>query len=130
LASIYAYNEPNPPSWDTSKVKVIEAGQDAQSLIDQIYSEMGGTNPPENGQFSDSRYALLFKPGSHDLDVRVGFYTQALGLGRTPTDTSIRNLRVENADPSYVTGALCVFWRGAENLKVDDTWGAVTWAVS
>lgn len=60
----------------------------------------------------------------------VGYYTQALGLGRKPTDTSIRNLRVDNPDPYYYVGALCSFWRGAENLKVDNSWGAVTWSVS
>ena len=40
-----------------------------------------------NGQFSDNRYALLFKPGIHDLYVNVGYYTHVMGLGSSPLDT-------------------------------------------
>ena len=32
---------------------------------------------PVAGQFSGSRYALLFKPGEYSVEVPVGYYTQA-----------------------------------------------------
>mmetsp|Transcript_18346 Transcript_18346/g.13205 ORF Transcript_18346/g.13205 Transcript_18346/m.13205 type:complete len:96 (+) Transcript_18346:35-322(+) len=86
LAAVSAA-EPNPPSWDTNAVKILTPGQsDAQSIIDNVWFEQGGHDPADHGQFSESRYALLFEPGYHSLDVNVGFYTQALGLGRKPQD--------------------------------------------
>lgn len=92
---------------------------------------MGGQNPPVHGQFSDSRYVLFFEPGFHDVNVNVGFYTQAMGLGRSPGDTQINNLWSANGSADFTTGALCNFWRGVENLYVKPNWGGpVTWAVS
>lgn len=56
--------EPNPPHWDTSKVKIFKPGQgNAQSILDGIHRTQGGQNPGNNGQFSNNRYALLFEPG-------------------------------------------------------------------
>jgi hypothetical protein len=54
-----------------------------QSRIDEIFRQQ------ERSQFGSNRYALFFKPGKYDLDVQVGFYTQVLGLGRTPDDVAI-----------------------------------------
>jgi len=69
----------------------------------------------------------MFKQGVHQTKVRVGFYTQILGLGETPMYTTIKNLAVPNGSKSRNLGGLCNFWRAAENLKVDDD---MTWAVS
>lgn len=81
--------EPNPPVWPDS-VKVIEAGDSsAQGKIDNIFSMNGGHTPSCNGQFSGHRFALLFKPGQHNLRVNVGYYTHVMGLGSSPYDTKI-----------------------------------------
>ena len=40
----------------------------------------------QNNQFGPARYALLFKPGTYNVDVPVGFYTQVLGLGQSPDE--------------------------------------------
>lgn len=69
----------------------------------------------------------MFEPGVHTTKVRVGFYTQVIGLGKSPTDTTIANLTSPNGSKSHTLGALCNFWRGAENLLVNSN---VTWAVS
>jgi hypothetical protein len=69
----------------------------------------------------------MFKAGRHETKVRVGFYTQVLGLGEAPDDTSIANLTVPNGSKSHATGALCNFWRGTENIEVRTN---VSWAVS
>jgi len=40
--------------------------------------------PANNGEFSDFRYAVLFEPGTHNVNVDVGYYTTVHGLGKTP----------------------------------------------
>ena len=67
--------EPNPPVWDTSKVKIIDPNNPeyAQKVVDDIFAENGGDD--NHGQWSDSRYAVMFKRGNHSVDVKVGFYT-------------------------------------------------------
>ena len=84
LSSVYAA-ELNPPNWDTDRVKVIKPGQpDAQNILDTIHNENSGMDPPNHGEFSHSRYAILLEPGTHNLNVDVGFYVTVHGLGRTP----------------------------------------------
>ena len=122
--------EPNPPNWDTSAVKIIDPsdGAASQKLVDDIYTEMGGWDKwPLKGHWSPNRYALMFKPGKHQTKVNVGFYTQVIGLGESPTDTTIANLTSPNGWKEYNIGALCNFWRGAENIEVDSS---MDWAVS
>jgi hypothetical protein len=87
---------------------------------------MGGHSPAFNGQWSNNRYAFLFKPGNHNVQVSVGFYTSVIGLGNAPTDTSITSLQCPNGDFDYTGGALDNFWRSAENLAM----GTSLWAVS
>ena len=38
--------EPNPPAWDTDKVKILDGtkSEDNQALVDQIFSETGAEN--------------------------------------------------------------------------------------
>lgn len=128
--------EPNPPLWPTN-VKIIEPGDpNAQATIDSIYQENGGHNPSCHGQWSKSRYAILFKPGDHtNLNVNVGYYTSILGLGLTPQDTHIGTVTSENGDYNYKHGALDNFWRSAENFYIKPTklWNkkkSMLWAVS
>lgn len=53
------------------------------------------------------------------------------GLGRTPADTTLGNLMVQNGDFNFTGGALANFWRSAENVRVAPTDGGVMlWAVS
>ncbi len=85
-------------------------------------------------EFGSERYALLFKPGSYELDVTVDYYVQALGLGRYPGDVVI-NGAVQSIASTSSNGVsnkvTTMFWRGAENLKVlprnDEM---IYWAVS
>ena len=48
--------------------------------------------PPNHGEFSDERYAVLFEPGEHNVNVDVGYYVTVHGLGKTPQDTILTNL--------------------------------------
>lgn len=118
VASVALAFEPNPPTWDTTRVFEIKSGdKSAQAKIDAVLAENGGHIPAWNGQWSNSRYAFLFEPGSHDLNMEVGYYTTVHGLGRTPADTYLANLMVQNGDFDMTGGALANFWRSAENVR-------------
>lgn len=130
--------EPNPPTWPSSVYVLNPATpQTSQKIVDQIYSVNGGHDPPFNGQFSPYRFALLFMPGTHNVNVNVGYYTSVIGLGQSPTDTKIQTVTCENGDYDFSGGALSNFWRSAENFYNDPTsyWNnsptpAMLWAVS
>ncbi|WP_139903162.1 coagulation factor 5/8 type domain-containing protein [Clostridium thermarum] len=83
----------------------------------------------EGNHFGPERYALLFKPGTYNVEVTIGFYTQAAGLGLTPDEVTINGSAGGNAN--WRNGnALCNFWRSCENLAVVPASGTNTWAVS
>jgi hypothetical protein len=97
-----------------------------QAQIDAIFTKQ------ERSQFGSNRYAYLFKPGQYDLDVRVGFYMQVLGLGPTPDSVTITGAVRSKARWMANHNATCNFWRGVENLSVIPTQDESTniWAVS
>ena len=99
-------------------VYVFSPGDDTyvQSICDSVFKINGGTNPAFNGQWSNERYALLFKPGVYNVDCNVGYYTSIIGLGATPQETQIRNVISPDGDSQQSGGALCNFWRSAENF--------------
>ena len=125
-AALAADSEPNPPNWDTNRVIIFSpTDTDCQSRVDAVWHEMGSSGC-NHGQWSDSRYALMFKPGNHACNVNVGYYTQVVGLGESPSDTVLANLY----SPDGCGNALCNFWRGVENVEVGHGQGNVPWHVS
>ncbi len=90
----------------------------------------------ETNQFGSQRYALLFKPGSYNVNVKVGFYTQVAGLGQNPGDVHING--GVNADAQWAgANATTNFWRSIENFTVNPSAssahvpsGTAQWAVS
>ena len=99
---------------------------DIQSRIDAIFSRQ------ERAQFGSNRFAYLFKPGKYDLDVQVGFYSQVLGLGKSPDDVAITGAVRCKARWMANHNATCNFWRCVENLAVTPTLDEKIniWAVS
>ncbi|HZR19390.1 MAG TPA: coagulation factor 5/8 type domain-containing protein [Verrucomicrobiae bacterium] len=97
-----------------------------QSRVDEVFHKQ------ERNQFGPDRFAYLFKPGHYDLDVQVGFYTQVLGLGRSPDEVTITGAVRAKAQWMTRSNATCNFWRCAENLSVVPTQdqGINIWAVS
>jgi len=99
-------------------------------VIQAAFASNGGSAPVDHGQFSPSRFAFLFKPGTYKVDVPVGYYTQVLGLGASPADVVFdgpRGVYSEEGDQTNLGGALSTFWRSAENFR---NRGPLLWAVS
>ncbi|MFD9502291.1 RICIN domain-containing protein [Streptomyces sp. NPDC060035] len=109
---------PNVTVFDPSMTKSA-----VQSKLNQVFSQQ------EENQFGPQRQALLFKPGSYDVDANVGFYTQVAGLGLSPDDVTINGAVHAEAD-WFQGNATQNFWRSAENLSVNPTGGTDRWAVS
>ncbi len=95
-----------------------------QSQVDAVYASQ------KTNQFGSQRYAIMFKPGTYNVNVNVGYYTQILGLGQSPDATQI--MGSIQADGSYDPNMNVTnnFWRGAENIAVTPTNGTDMWAVS
>jgi hypothetical protein len=86
-------------------------------------------NGQQNSQFGTGRFAILFKSGTYNVDVPVGFYTQVAGLGALPDQVTITNQ--VHSDPVLPNNsALQNFWRGVENFAVIPPGGGMQWAVS
>jgi hypothetical protein len=99
--------------------------REVQTLIDSLHA---GQIYPAN-EFSENRYALLFKPGTYHLDVRVGYYMHVMGLGNSPEDVVI--VGAVRSNTTHGGHVLCNFWRTAENLTIVPTVDSTnTWAVS
>jgi len=94
-------------------------------ILDQIYAEQ------ETNQFGDARYAIYFMPGEYDasIEVKMGFYMEAAGLGKQPEDTVISALNCTATwlgdDSNH--NACCNFWRGVSNMTINSD---TIWAVS
>ncbi len=78
------------------------------------------SNEPE---FSTNRYAILFKPGSYNVEAPVGFYEQIAGLGATPNSVTINGFLTPNfGAPTYGTPGFPgsnltdTFYRSLENM--------------
>ncbi|GLY18932.1 hypothetical protein Kisp01_59460 [Kineosporia sp. NBRC 101677] len=93
---------------------------DIQSRLDTVQAAQ------KDNEFGTERYAFLFRPGSYDVDAKLGYYTSVAGLGADPGDVVIKGgVRVEGRND-----ALTNFWRSAENLSIEPTGGNNRWAVS
>jgi hypothetical protein len=99
--------------------------KDIQTVIDTVFARQSS----RRSEFSTNRYALLFKPGKYDLDIRVEYYMQILGLGESPEDVVINGAVRSN---TLKRGSVLVnFWRSVENLTVipSDS-STMVWGVS
>src|SRR5690606_28078785 len=123
-----ADNTPRPAPDFGPKVFVFDpsmATSTMQAQVDQIFAEQ------ETAQMEAGRYAFLIHPGQYELDINVGYYTDVVGLGRSPDDVEITGAVRSEAD-WFGGNSTHNFWRSAANMKViptvDD--GFNRWAVS
>ena len=112
-------------------VDIFSPSDDKDAVDARIKSISDQMMKASEAEWSDNRYALMFKPGNYSniSKINVGFYTQVLGLGATPNETVIPNINVDSAANGNV---LINFWRGIENIKVDtgDLSKEVKWGAS
>lgn len=134
LVMLLEANQPNPPRWPKS-VKIFSSDDDPKEIqrhVDAAFAQNGGS-PVEPEQwiapaaFSERRFAFLFAPGVYNVSVPVGYYTQVLGLGNSPSEVSFiseKGVYSEEASKTVKPGALTTFWRSAENFEThaDRTW--------
>lgn len=104
------------PTDDAEKIQ-----EDLDSFYNKTDGKKEGAEGRARGEFSEERFAALFKAGEYGLDVDMGYYTSLSGLGTSPDDVTISKI---NADAEI---SLCNFWRTVENLAVD---GNMLWSVS
>jgi hypothetical protein len=71
----------------------------------------------------------MFKPGRYNLDIKVDYYVQVLGIGQSPEDVIINGAVRSNT--THGKSVLTNFWRSVENLTIiplsDST---MVWGVS
>ncbi|MFI6074447.1 RICIN domain-containing protein [Actinoplanes sp. NPDC051343] len=118
-------NPNNPDLGPNVKIFTPSMSQSSiQSTISSVYSSQ------QSNQFGTNRYALLFAPGSYNVDVPVGFYTQVAGLGASPDDVSLTGAGI-HVDAAWSGGnATQNFWRDVENLSDTPSSGTLEYAVS
>jgi hypothetical protein len=95
-----------------------------QIMIDTIFNRQS----VRRSEFSNHRYALLFKPGSYNLDVKVNYYMEIIGLGKSPEDVVITGAVRSNT--LHNNSVLTNFWRSVENLTIIPSDTTVVWGVS
>ena len=120
----------NPTNPDLGpNVAVFDPSMSATTVQSKLTSVF---NAQVSNQFGNARYALLFKPGSYNVDANVGFFTQVAGLGLTPDQVTINGHVHVEADwwPDGSQNATQNFWRSAEGLSVTPGDGLDRWAVS
>jgi hypothetical protein len=98
-----------------------------QSRLDAIFAAQSSLDA--NSQFNSNRYALAFKPGTYNVFVNVGFYTEVLGLGQMPDQVHITN-NIQSTAYLTSNNATCNFWRSLSNFWVTPASGTTQWAVS
>lgn len=116
------------PSIFGANVMLFGPGMDMDTIqrsLDALHKQQA------NDEFSEQRYALLFKPGDYDLDITVDYYVQAAGLGQLPGDVRIKGA-VQSIASTSKNRVTTMFWRSAENFHVSPrrAGAPVYWAVS
>jgi len=82
----------------------------------------------QEAQFSTNRHAVLFVPGTYDVQAQVGYYESVAGLGESPNDVTINGYIEQNEVDQY--GALTtIFWRSIENIT-ENSPSTLQWGVS
>ncbi len=114
---------PNVTIFDSTNAGTVQSTVDA-AFNAQLVSP--------TAQFGGQRYVFLFKPGTYNGFINLGFYTAVAGLGQNPDDVTLQG--AINVDAGWNAGdtanATQNFWRSAENLSVVPNGGTDRWAVS
>lgn len=94
-----------------------------QAKINEIYQRQ------RDNQFGTPRDAIMFKPGTYNVEIPVGFFTHVIGLGALPDDVHIVG-QVVSYPVLPNNNSTQNFWRGIENFSVTPPGGGMLWSVS
>lgn len=98
--------------------------KEIQAVVDTLFARQSG----RKGEFSTNRYAIFFRPGTYNLDVKVSYYMTVQGLGNSPSDVVIRGAVRSNT--THGKSVLTNFWRSVENLTIEPADPVNVWGVS
>lgn len=107
-----------------SNVKIFDPSMnmaDIQTQINNIFSVQ------QYNQFGAPRNAIMFKPGTYNVDIPLGFFTHVMGLGTVPGQVNITSLHSDAVLPNR--NATQNFWRGVENFTLTSN-SPTKWGVS
>jgi hypothetical protein len=120
-----------PPPGNTPdfgpNVSVFDPSMSASSIQSKVTSVY---NQQVNNEFGTQRQALLFTPGTYNVDIPVGYYTQVSGLGLSPDQVSITGGGIHVAGHTNDGNATQNFWRDVENMSLSPSSGSTMWAIS
>ncbi|MGP4014720.1 hypothetical protein [Saccharopolyspora sp. 5N708] len=112
-------------------VRIFDPSMSPESIQAQLDADFNAQKDTQTDQFAEDRVAQLFKPGSYQSTVNVGYYTSVAGLGLNPGDVTINgDVTVDAFNESDQGNATQNFWRSAENLAINPSSGTNRWAVS
>ncbi len=106
-------------------VVIFDPSMPAASIQNQINSIFA---VQKNNQFGTPRTAILFRPGTYNVDIPIGFFTHIMGLGAFPDDVTVSNVHSDAVLPNF--NGTQNFWRAVENFSVTPPGAGMKWAVS
>lgn len=104
-------------------MKIFNPNDDSQKINATVKETFDKQKSPETSQFNNSRYGFYFMPGKYDQAdpnhaYEMGYYTTVSGLGKTPTQTDLPNILVENYMKDENNNATQNFWTAIENVHL------------
>jgi hypothetical protein len=108
-----------------SNVVVFDSAMDSATIQNQINAIFA---IQQNNQFGKPRTAIMFKPGTYNVDIPVGFFTHVMGLGAFPDQVKVASVHSDAVLPN--NNSTQNFWRGIENFAVTPSGSGMKWAVS
>ena len=87
-------------------------GNDAQTMVEMLFEQQ------VNAEFLSSRVCIFLMPGTHDINIQLGYYMAVIGLGKTPDDVHV-NVTITSPNKDHLcVGALDNFFRSISNLTI------------
>ncbi|MCL2729565.1 MAG: RICIN domain-containing protein [Actinomycetia bacterium] len=108
-------------------VTVFDPSMSASAIQSQINSVY---NAQVNNEFGTQRNAMLFMPGTYNVNIPVGYNTQVSGLGLSPDQVSITGGGIHVEGHTSDGNATQNFWRDVENMSLSPSSGSTMYAVS
>ncbi len=123
--------QPDIPNFG-SNVHIFDPSMSNATIQAQLDTDFANQKSTSTAQFSNTRIAELYKPGTYKVEDNVGFYNSVAGLGQNPDDVTIQgDVTVDAFNSEDAGNATQNFWRSAENLAIEPSQNQTDrWAVA